>query len=142
MTCTDSAWPVEPVLTNSYSAVAWLPPAYPDTAWMTPVTCWKTPCTPQKHPPARTMTSGSASPDGSSSTGAGTVGTPSGTVDCVVDARHPASRTVAANDTDAARLATETIPILVSVCQDMRLDRTALLVSGLGVLQIQHGRTT
>src|SRR5207248_2685539 len=51
---TDSACPVSPVLTRSYSAVLDSPPEYPDVALITPFTCWKTAWTPQKHPPATT----------------------------------------------------------------------------------------
>src|SRR5216684_1891604 len=51
---TDSAWPVSPVLTSSYSAVLDSPPEYPEVALITPFTCWKTAWIPQKHPPATT----------------------------------------------------------------------------------------
>src|SRR5262249_51249553 len=49
------------------------PPAYPETALITPWTCWYTPCTPQKQPPARTMVAEAACAAGSSSSGAGTL---------------------------------------------------------------------
>src|SRR5262245_5194144 len=52
--CTDSACPVSPVLTVSYSAVFFSPPAYPDITRRTPARCSNTPCTPQKQPPATT----------------------------------------------------------------------------------------
>src|SRR5271154_7479254 len=51
---TDSACPVRPPLTVSYSAVAFSPPAYPAHTFFTPRTCSKTPCTPQKQPAAST----------------------------------------------------------------------------------------
>src|SRR4029077_15943378 len=53
-TLTDSAWPVSPVLTISYSAVLASPPEYPEVALITPFTCWKTAWIPQKQPPATT----------------------------------------------------------------------------------------
>src|SRR5712691_2542934 len=54
---TDSAWPVSPVLTSSYSAVLAEPPEYPDVALITPFTCWNTAWIPQKQPPATTAVS-------------------------------------------------------------------------------------
>jgi len=39
---TDSAWPVSPVLTSSYSAVLAEPPEYPEVALITPFVCWNT----------------------------------------------------------------------------------------------------
>src|SRR6266498_2713741 len=51
---TDSAWPVSPVPTFWYWAVAGEPPEYPDLTSLTPFTCSKTASTPQKQPPAST----------------------------------------------------------------------------------------
>src|ERR1700733_1880716 len=56
----------------SWVAVALSPPAWPETALVTPSTCWKTPWTPQKHPPAITATSDALPLACSSTTGGGT----------------------------------------------------------------------
>src|SRR5258708_1474525 len=51
---TDSACPVLPVLTVSYSAVLAEPPEYPAVTPVTPFTCSNTAWMPQKQPPAST----------------------------------------------------------------------------------------
>src|SRR5262249_23594308 len=68
---TDSAWPVLPVPTFSYSAVLLSPPEYPDRTFFTPLVYWYTPCTPQKHPPASTAVRVGPEALGLSSAGAG-----------------------------------------------------------------------
>src|ERR1700692_1388385 len=50
----DSAWPVVPVLTVPYAAVALSPPEEPAITCRTPFTCSNTPWVPQKQPPAST----------------------------------------------------------------------------------------
>src|SRR5947207_12776362 len=71
MICTDSAWPVLPLLTISYCAVDFSPPEYPDSTFVTPRTCSKTPCTPQKQPPAMTAVCSGPDAFGLSTKGAG-----------------------------------------------------------------------
>src|SRR5215831_3078999 len=68
---TDSAWPVLPVPTFSYSAVLLSPPEYPDRTFFTPLVYWYTPCTPQKQPPASTAVCVGPADLGLSSAGAG-----------------------------------------------------------------------
>jgi hypothetical protein len=82
------------------------PPAYPDTASLTPFTCWNTAWTPQKQPPASTTFSCAAA-ESAASPSAGAGSATAGSAECA-----PASVKANAPTTKATQTAPPSGPAI------------------------------